>query len=178
MSNDSNRWDVMSIREYTTATGEQKTQWTKIGVAFTNKNGSINVVLDAFPVDGKMQLQVPLTREEREAMFNAKQGGAQRRGGGDNYGQPPPQQQQRGGFGGQQRSQNPRNAGQQQRQQAQQRFGQRGQSQPQSFPQQHSAPHYEPDPDVAHGEAGWDVGGVWITDARDLPKDHPDHIPF
>lgn len=174
-----NRWDVMSIREYTDASGQNKTNWTKIGVAFTNKNGSINVQLDALPLDGKCQLQVPLSREEREAMFSNKQQGQQRGG---------PPRQQGGGFGGRQQQGNPRNAGQQQRGQAQQRFGQRGQSQPQQggFARAPDPP-YSPDPeadieagyvDVGQGESGWQVGNVWIDDARNLPKDHPDFIPF
>jgi len=165
----------MSIREYTDRAGVTKTQWTKIGVAFTNKNGSINVQLDCLPIDGKCQLQVPLTREEREAMFNNKQqGGQQQQRGG------PPRAQQ-GGFGGrQQQSHNPRNAGNQQRQQAQQRFGQRGQSQPQQGGFQ-PTPEYVPDPEAANEanyEQGWDINGVWITDNRELPRDHPDFVPF
>lgn len=173
----SNRWDVMSIREYTDRTNQTKTQWTKIGVAFTNKNGSINVQLDCLPLDGKVQLQVPLTPEEKERLFgNRDDGGGQQRqqrGGGQ------PQQTRGGGFGSRQQG-NPRNAGNQQRQQAQQRFGQRGQSQPQQggFA---PTPEYQPDPeaaDEANYERGWDVNGTWITDARNLPQDHPDYIPF
>lgn len=60
------RWDVVSIREYQ-VNGQTKTSWTKVGAAFTNKNGSINVQLDAIPLDGRLQLQTPLSREEREA---------------------------------------------------------------------------------------------------------------
>ncbi len=71
----------MSMREYESK-GEKKTAWTKIGTGWTNKNGSINVQLDAFPLDGKIQLQVPLTEEQWAAR---KQGpGGQRQGGGGN----------------------------------------------------------------------------------------------
>lgn len=34
-----------------------KSFWTKIGAAFVNKDGSINVFLDAFPKDGKIQIR-------------------------------------------------------------------------------------------------------------------------
>lgn len=182
--NNANRWDVMSIREYV-RNGETKSQWTKVGVAFTNANGSINVVLDCLPLDGKLQLQVPLTQEERDRLFgnNTNQdrggGGQQQRG----------QQQQRGGSGGysgRQQQGNPRNAGAQQRGQAAQRYGSRGQSNPQQgFGGQQAPPPYEPDPNAdadaysqVDQESGWDINGVWITDPKDLPHDHPDYIPF
>jgi hypothetical protein len=31
--------------------------WTKVGVALINQDGSINVFLDALPVDGKLQIR-------------------------------------------------------------------------------------------------------------------------
>jgi len=34
-----------------------KSRWTKVGMAFVNKDGSINVFLDAFPKDGKIQIR-------------------------------------------------------------------------------------------------------------------------
>jgi hypothetical protein len=70
----------MALREYTDAQGEQRTHFLKVGSAFQNRNGSINVLLEAYPVAGpdgqaKLQLQVPLPREERQARF---QGGGGR----------------------------------------------------------------------------------------------------
>lgn len=187
MTNDnSNRWDVFGIREYM-VNGQQKSAFTKIGSAFTNQNGSINVLLDAIPLTGKMQLQVPLSREEREAMFNkGGQGqgqGQQQRGGGG------------GGGGGQQRQQqqgNPRNSGGQQRQQVANRYGGRGASQPKQGDFASPSRQYQPDPqDFGPGpdpgyeqgapseqEEGWMIGDVWITDRTKLPPDHPDHNPF
>lgn len=38
-------------------TDDQKAFWNQIGVAFVNRDGSINVKLDAVPVDGKLQLR-------------------------------------------------------------------------------------------------------------------------
>lgn len=92
MSDSKQRYDAMLVTEYQ-SNGETKTFWQKIGAAFTNRDGSIGVQLDAFPVSGKIVLQVPLSKEEREAMKNNKQqGGGQQRG------------QQRGGGGRQQRN--------------------------------------------------------------------------
>ena len=166
MSNEKMRWDVFSIREFTVG-NETKSAFTKVGAAFQNQNGSINVLLDAIPLDGKLQLQVPLTEEQRAELGLTPRGG---QGGGQ---QRP--QQQHGGYGpqgGQQHNQ--RNQGQQQRRQVQNRFGQRGPAQPQQ--QNFAPPAY-----TAQGgdnEQGWDVNGQWITDPSKLPPDHPDFIPF
>lgn len=37
--------------------GETKSFWVRVGVAFENKDGSINVRLDALPVNGTLQLR-------------------------------------------------------------------------------------------------------------------------
>jgi len=34
-----------------------KTYWMKIGSAFTNRDGSFNVYLDAYPANGKLQIR-------------------------------------------------------------------------------------------------------------------------
>jgi hypothetical protein len=41
----------------------EKGPWSKIGVAFPNEDGSINVQLRSFPVDGKCQLREPREKE-------------------------------------------------------------------------------------------------------------------
>jgi hypothetical protein len=154
----SNKWDVVAPREYEVG-GQKKTNWTRIGVAFTNKNGSINVQLDAFPIDGKLQLQVPLSKEEREAKFGGH-GQAMRQEhppSRDRGAQPAPGR----GYGQQQ-----------QRPQGAQRYQQ----------QQAAPPPYQPaDNPAGYDEAGpqgWEVNGQYITDPRQLPVDHPDHLPF
>ena len=43
----------------------EKSFWTKIGAAFTNKDGSITVQLDALPVSGRLQIREQEDREER-----------------------------------------------------------------------------------------------------------------
>ena len=37
--------------------GPGKSYWTKIGVGFTNRDGSINLKLDAIPVNGSIQVR-------------------------------------------------------------------------------------------------------------------------
>jgi hypothetical protein len=43
-----------------------KTYWNRIGVAFTNKDGSINVKLDALPIGGTLQIRDYEPREEAD----------------------------------------------------------------------------------------------------------------
>jgi hypothetical protein len=38
--------------------------WNRIGVAFTNKDGSLNVKLDALPIGGQLQIRDYEPREE------------------------------------------------------------------------------------------------------------------
>ncbi len=49
----------------------EKGYWTKVGVAFTNRDGSINLFLDAFPI-GTNKLQV---REQKPAAERGANGG-------------------------------------------------------------------------------------------------------
>ena len=42
----------------------EKNFWIKVGVAFQNKDNSLNVKLNAFPVDGKLQIREKTAREE------------------------------------------------------------------------------------------------------------------
>lgn len=46
-------WDAYQVTER----GDGKNFWSKIGVAFLNRDQSINVLLDALPKDGKIQLR-------------------------------------------------------------------------------------------------------------------------
>ncbi len=56
-------YDVLSARAYTDNSGEQKTEYYKLGVAFPlkNKNG-LNMKLTNFPVSGEI---IVLERTER-----------------------------------------------------------------------------------------------------------------
>ncbi len=46
----------MKVAYVITERGE-KTFWNRIGVAFTNRDGSINVKLDAVPLSGTLQIR-------------------------------------------------------------------------------------------------------------------------
>ena len=35
----------------------EKGRWTKVGVGFVNRDGSINVLLDAVPLNGRIQIR-------------------------------------------------------------------------------------------------------------------------
>jgi hypothetical protein len=41
-----------------------KSYWNRIGVAFVNKDGSINVRLEAAPISGEMQIRDYVPRED------------------------------------------------------------------------------------------------------------------
>jgi len=57
----------------------QKSYWNRVGVAFVNSDGSINVKLEALPVSGELQIRDYVPREEGV-------GGARRRANGDSIG--------------------------------------------------------------------------------------------
>lgn len=53
--------DVFVITE---KNGEEKNRWTRIGVAFVNKDQSLNVVLDAVPITGRLHIRDRKARKE------------------------------------------------------------------------------------------------------------------
>ena len=55
--------DVFVITE---RAGEEKNFWTRIGVAFVNKDDSLNVVLDAIPITGRLHIRDRRPRGEKE----------------------------------------------------------------------------------------------------------------
>jgi hypothetical protein len=54
---------------YTVTEKGEKSFWTRIGVAFSNRDGSLTVKLDAVPVNGTLQI--------RDEDFTRRNGGAQ-----------------------------------------------------------------------------------------------------
>ena len=171
-----NRWDVMSIREYTDRTGVARTQWTRVGAGFTNQNGSINIILELVPcaIDGeiKLQLQVPLSKEEKEAKFGGggqamrqEHAGSYPQNEGTRGARPAPGQ----GFA---------TPHQRQQQAAPQGNAQRYNNRP---PPQQQVPQYAPAPGP-QGPPWIFTGPDGVTyetsDPSQLPQDHPDHIPF
>lgn len=59
--------------------GDRAAWWQKIGMAFTNRDGSISIYLDALPL-GTNKLQVREAREEGKAGANPPGNGAGKRG--------------------------------------------------------------------------------------------------
>lgn len=47
-----------------TAQREAKSFWTKVGVAFENRDGSWSLELAAMPVSGRLQMREPAARDE------------------------------------------------------------------------------------------------------------------
>lgn len=43
-----------------------KSFWTRIGVAFVNKDGSLNVLLNCFPIDGKLHIRDERKRDSQD----------------------------------------------------------------------------------------------------------------
>ena len=50
-----------------TANREARSFWTKIGVAFENKDGSFSLELSAIPVNGRLQMREPQPKDRTEA---------------------------------------------------------------------------------------------------------------
>jgi hypothetical protein len=48
--------DVYAIYE-TKTDGKERARWVKVGVAFDNRDGSLNVLLDALPLSGRLQIR-------------------------------------------------------------------------------------------------------------------------
>jgi hypothetical protein len=65
MEGNRKKWAVYTIRE---KDGFEKPFWTRIGVAFVNRDGSFSVYLDAAPLDGKLHIRE--WREEAHAAAN------------------------------------------------------------------------------------------------------------
>ncbi len=45
---------------------DDKAYWNRIGVGWDNKDGSINVQLNALPIDGRINLRVPKPKDEED----------------------------------------------------------------------------------------------------------------
>ena len=50
-----------------TEIGPEKSIWDRVGAAFRNRDGSINVTLRALPTSGRLQIREETTREEEQA---------------------------------------------------------------------------------------------------------------
>jgi hypothetical protein len=47
--------------------GEGKSFWLRVGTAFENRDGSLNVYLDAIPVNGRLQIREYQPDDERDS---------------------------------------------------------------------------------------------------------------
>ncbi len=54
-----------------TSKGERKF-WTKVGVAFVNRDGSLNCKLESLPIDGELHIRDYVAPEDRERTESAK----------------------------------------------------------------------------------------------------------
>lgn len=61
-------WMVEDTDLQDAETGRNRSFWTKIGVAFQNRDGSWSLELSAIPVNGRLQMRDPKPREAREPM--------------------------------------------------------------------------------------------------------------
>lgn len=61
MSNNAPQFHVYTVKDR----GENnKSYWLRIGSAWTCKDGSLNITLDALPIDGKLNVRAPKVKEE------------------------------------------------------------------------------------------------------------------
>lgn len=49
--------DVFTISDRESGQMTGKDRWTKVGIGFVNRDNSINVVLDALPINGRLQIR-------------------------------------------------------------------------------------------------------------------------
>ena len=61
----------MKIAYVVTQRGTQK-YWTRVGVAFVNRDGSINVKLEAMPVNGELQIRDYSARDDAGTGFSRR----------------------------------------------------------------------------------------------------------
>jgi hypothetical protein len=60
---------------YVIAERSGKSYWNRIGVAFVNNDGSINVKLDAMPVTGELQIRDYVAKEDGVGAFGRASNG-------------------------------------------------------------------------------------------------------
>ncbi len=58
------RLQVFSIKERKEGGDGKNDIWIKAGIAFVNRDGSMNVYLDVLPLDGKLHVREQLERRE------------------------------------------------------------------------------------------------------------------
>ena len=56
-------WMIEDVKKGT----ETRSFWTKVGVAFENRDGSYSLTLSAFPMSGRLQMRDPSTKPVDDA---------------------------------------------------------------------------------------------------------------
>jgi hypothetical protein len=89
----SERYDVLAVRKFNTRDGEEKSMWTNVGVAFSQKDGKgFSINLHCVPVPDKesgeirLVMRVPMPKEDRGG--GGGRSGPRGGGGGGGYGPP------------------------------------------------------------------------------------------
>jgi hypothetical protein len=67
---------VITTREGKEPGGDAKKFWNRVGVAFVNSDGSLNVKLEALPVSGELQIRDYVPRQETAPTFTRVGAGA------------------------------------------------------------------------------------------------------
>jgi hypothetical protein len=57
---------------YVISQRNNKSYWNRVGVAFVNSDGSINVKLEAVPVNGEVQIRDYVPREEAPGTYSRR----------------------------------------------------------------------------------------------------------
>lgn len=55
--------DIFAINEPKNPNEDSKSEWVKVGVAFENKDGSLNCIFDALPLSGRAHIRARTTQE-------------------------------------------------------------------------------------------------------------------
>lgn len=69
--------EILAVKEYENKQGEKKSIWIRVGSAFENKDGSMNLFFDTFPVSKDIktiQVREAKPKEERQAAQGNKIG--------------------------------------------------------------------------------------------------------
>jgi len=61
-----NYQQLWMVEDVKSTEGEAKSFWTKVGVAFENRDGSWSLELNAIPVSGRLQMRTPKAKMEPE----------------------------------------------------------------------------------------------------------------
>ena len=67
--------DVFTLPDRDGNPSEVKERWTRVGIAFVNRDNSLNVILDAFPTNGRLHIRDRKARSETKQTRDASSEG-------------------------------------------------------------------------------------------------------